>query len=282
MNKNLPKYFAVCLLSMTVLLGGTSPALAHVSSTTVTPFAVLAGTNATCTAGVIVGDVGVSPGGAVPFTNTGCLISGTTPPATNAAATQARMEFLATYAALRLSGPCTQMLGSTLAGENLAPGVYCLDAVAKTGTLTLTGPSDGVWIFLVDGALTGTNFTVVMAGGGQPCNVFWVPSAAATMTDSALKGSILAGDPINGSITLTGGSLAGQALANVAVTITGTGVIGCDALPGKKHHDKTHRKCNQGLGNGPEGCDPGNSNHNHSSNDENGGTPGNPGRHDRR
>ena len=282
MNKNLPKYFAVCFLSMSVLLGGTSPALAHVSSTSVTQFAVLAGTNATCTAGVIVGDVGVSPGGAVPFTNTGCLISGTTPPATNAAATQARMEFLATYAALRLSGPCTQMLGSTLAGENLAPGVYCLDAVAKTGTLTLTGPSNGVWIFLVDGALTGTNFTVVMAGGGQPCNVFWAPSGAVTMTDSALKGTILAGDPINGSITLTGGSLAGQALANVAVTITGTSVIGCDALPGKKHHDKEHRKCNQGLGNGPEGCDPGNSNHNHSSNDENGGTPGNPGRHDRR
>ena len=38
------------------------------------------------------------------------------------------------------------------------------------------------------------------------------------------------------------------------------------------------RHCNQGVGNGPEGCDPGNSNHNQPSNDENGGTPGNPGR----
>lgn len=27
-------------------------------------------------------------------------------------------------------------------------------------------------------------------------------------------------------------------------------------------------KCNQGIGNGPEGCDPGNSNHNQPSNDE--------------
>ena len=36
--------------------------------------------------------------------------------------------------------------------------------------------------------------------------------------------------------------------------------------------------CNQGVGNGPEGCDPGNSDHNQPSNDENGGTPGNPGR----
>lgn len=36
--------------------------------------------------------------------------------------------------------------------------------------------------------------------------------------------------------------------------------------------------CNQGVGNGPEGCDPGNSDAHKGSNDENGGTPGNPGR----
>ena len=36
--------------------------------------------------------------------------------------------------------------------------------------------------------------------------------------------------------------------------------------------------CNQGVGNGPEGCDPGNSNNMHSSNDELGGVPGDPGR----
>lgn len=45
-------------------------------------------------------------------------------------------------------------------------------------------------------------------------------------------------------------------------------------------HDKDHEKCNQGVGNGPEGCDPGNSNlHNPwGSNDEHGGKPGDPGR----
>ncbi len=37
-------------------------------------------------------------------------------------------------------------------------------------------------------------------------------------------------------------------------------------------------KCNQGVGNGSEGCDPGNSNNKNSSNDENGGVPGAPGR----
>lgn len=36
--------------------------------------------------------------------------------------------------------------------------------------------------------------------------------------------------------------------------------------------------CNQGVGNGPEGCDPGNSDAHKGSNDENGGVPGAPGR----
>ena len=40
------------------------------------------------------------------------------------------------------------------------------------------------------------------------------------------------------------------------------------------------QRCNQGVGNGSEGCDPGNSNQGNpfGSNDEPGGTPGNPGR----
>jgi hypothetical protein len=49
-----------------------------------------------------------------------------------------------------------------------------------------------------------------------------------------------------------------------------------DKRPKKDKEKKP--KCNQGVGNGPEGCDPGNSNRNRPSNDEEGGTPGNPGR----
>jgi len=191
-------------------------------------------TNVTCTAGsAVAGDVGVSPGSA--FTKTGCTIAGATPPATNAAAGQARAASLSVYAALqRQSTSCIQKTGN-LAGANLPAGVYCLDAVAKTGTLTLTGPSNDVWIFLVNGALTGTNFSVAMAGGGQPCNVFWAPGAATTMTTSAFKGNILAGGAA-GSITLTRGTLAGRALANVAVTMIGASLIGCD--PGRKGGNK--------------------------------------------
>ena len=222
------KHLSACLLAIAALLSmapiqgawaQTAPALGTASG-----FAVLGGTAVTCTTGSVAGDVGISPGSA--FTNTGCTFTGGTPPATNAAAAGARTDFLSAYATLQ-SMPCTQWLSGTLAGQNLAPGVYCVSAEAKTGALTLAGPSNGVWIFLVNGALTGTNFSVVMDGGGQPCNVFWAPSAAATMTTSAFKGNILAGDAIDGSITLTGGTLAGRVLANVAVTMTGASVIGC-------------------------------------------------------
>lgn len=255
----LQKYLSVILLAMATLLGGATLASAQSTAPqapmgTAADFAVLGGTNVTCTAGSVVGDVGVAPGSAVPFTNTGCTITGGTPPATDAAAVQARIDFLNAYTALQLqSASCVSLLGNTLAGENLAPGVYCLDAVAKTGLLTLTGPSDGVWIFLVDGALTGTNFSVTMAGGGQPCNVFWAPTGAATLTTSAMKGNILAGNAIGGSITLTGGSLAGNALANVAVTLTDVSVIGCDVLSGtppscklKKRHGHDKHKDHKG------------------------------------
>lgn len=254
------KNLSILLLATVALLGIASLASAQRSTTPQTPmgtvgdFAVLGGTNVTCTSGSVVGDIGVSPGSTAPFTNTGCMTTVGTPPATDTAAVQARTDFLNTYASLQLqSASCVSLLGNTLAGENLAPGVYCLDAVAKTGLLTLTGPADGVWIFLVDGALTGTNFSVAMAGGGQPCNVFWAPSAAATLTTSAMKGNILAGNAIDGSITLTGSSLAGNALANVAVTITDASVIGCDVLSGKptsckpkKHHEHEKHKEHKG------------------------------------
>ena len=72
-----------------------------------------------------------------------------------------------------------------------------------------------------------------------------------------------------------GRGVAGRALATGAVTMTDSNIVGCTGT-GKvaKHH------CNQGVGNGPEGCDPGNSNQGNAnrSNDEFGGTPSHPGR----
>jgi hypothetical protein len=116
-------------------------------------------------------------------------------------------------------------------------------------------------------------------GSAVPCDgVNWYVAQAVTMTDSNFAGTVLAG----AGITFTRGTFNGDALAAAAVTVTGTVVTGCTASSTKGHHyGERKEKCNQGVGNGPEGCDPGHSNMNPwGSNDENGGKPGDPGRRD--
>lgn len=244
-------------------------------------FAVLANAAVTCTDGTIRGDVGTdqaTPTGS--FTQTQCPVEGSIHIGDGAARAAYDM-FLATYANLALTAgdDCTLLTG-TLDGVTLAPGTYCFDAAAAlTGTLTLDGPSSGTWLFQVGtggtGALTGTNFTVVLANGADACNITWWVSQAATLTTSNFQGSILAG----AAITLTGGSFNGNAWSMADVTITGTAVNGCATSSGGNGPGGNDReRCNQGVGNGAEGCDPGNSNNRRPSNDETGGTPGNPGR----
>jgi hypothetical protein len=224
----------------------------------------------------ITGDVG-SSGGAASVVNTGCTINGAIVAPVSA---QVLADFNSAYDGLA-GVSCDQFLTGTLAGVTLTPGVYCFAAAAAlTGTLTLSGPADATWLFKIGtsgtGALTGTDFKVVMSGGADPCNVTWWVAEAATMTTSNFIGTILAG----AGITVTSGGVGtfdGRALGKAGVTITGGTLTGCTggSLGGG---GTVKAKCNQGVGNGPEGCDPGNSNHRNPSNDERGGTPGNPGR----
>ena len=189
-------------------------------------FTVLANAAVTCTDGNITGEVGTflaTPSGSV--TQTTCPMTGT-PHVGDSVATQAFNDFLGTYAmvAPKLGDVCTTLTG-TLAGLTLAPGVYCFDAAATlTGVLTLNGPSDGIWTFKIGtsgtGALTGSSFSVVMAGGGQPGNVTWWVAQGVTLTDSHVIGTILGG----ADITLTRGTFDGNAWAKADVTITGTAV----------------------------------------------------------
>jgi hypothetical protein len=258
-------------------LAATAPGLGSASNFAVLSAAPGGGGAVTCTNGSIIGDVG-SSGLAASVVQTGCTINGAIIAPVSAGVVTDFNTAYAAYAAI----PCGTTLTGTLASVTLSPGVYCFDAAATlTGTLTLNGPSSGVWIFKIGtlgtGALTGTNFSVVLAGGGVPCNVNWWVAQAATMTDSNFVGTILAG----AAITLTRGTFAGNVLAKAAVTITGTTLVGC-AAAGGKGHGKEKQHCNQGVGNGPEGCDPGNSNHHNTSNDELGGTPGDPGRQGRK
>lgn len=268
------KYFSAFLLALLgqAVFAQSMPALGSASSFAVLSAAPAGGGAVTCTDSTITGDVG-SSGLPASVTQTNCTITGAVIAPVSA---EVLADFNSAYAELG-AAYCDETLTGTLAGITLAPGVYCFDAAATlTGTLTLAGPSTGIWIFKIGtsgtGALTGTSFQVVMAGGAPACNVYWWVAEAATMTTSDFKGTILAG----AAITVTGGTFVGRALAPAAVTLTGVAATAC----GGGTFNPPQQRCNQGVGNGPEGCDPGNSNQGNPgrSNDELGGTPGNPGR----
>lgn len=280
--KSFQNSISAYLLGIAVLFGGASAAVsaAELDLGTAADFAVLSaapggGGAVTCTDSIITGNVG-SSGLAAAVVQTNCTISGAVVAPVSA---QVIADFNGAYDTLaNLS--CDQTLTGTLAGLILAPGVYCFDAAATvTGVLTLAGSSTDEWIFKVGtsgtGALTGTNFTVIMANGAVACeNVYWWVAEAATLTDSQFQGTVLAG----AAITLTGGTFDGDALAKAAVTLTNSIATGCE---GSIQPPKPPRqRCNQGVGNGPESCDPGNSNQGNPlrSNDELGGIPGDPGR----
>jgi hypothetical protein len=248
----------------------------------------------TCTDSAITGDVGsTNPSDTVAAT---CIITGGSLIAPVSAGVVT--AFYSAYDALAAVQCTTEITQAAFTGETLSfgPGVICFTAgVTFTDTtLRLTGGSNATWLFKVGtgaagGALTATDSSVVMAG--DACNVTWWSQAAATITRGEFKGSILTGAAFTGTGTeTTGSTFAGRALAGrtsvtAGVTVTDMTVTGCEGGGG---NGKGKGKCNQGVGNGPENCDPGNSNqdgHNSNpflgnprTNDELGGTPGNPGR----
>jgi hypothetical protein len=218
---DLPKIAAGAVVTLALLFGTV-----HVASAAYSNFALLANAGVTSTGGSISGDVGTflaKPTGAV--TLTGCPIMGMVHVG-DGTAKMAFNDFTRMYATLAPKlGDVSKELTGTLAGVSLPPGVYSFSSAATlTGVLTLKGPSNGTWVFKVGtggtGALTGTNFSVVMADGAQASNVTWWVAQAVTLTDSNFMGNILSG----AGITLTRGTFAGSASSKADVTTTGTAV----------------------------------------------------------
>jgi Ice-binding-like len=253
----------------------TAPSLGAAAS-----FAVLGASTVTCTGpSVITGDVGVSPGSAITGFPAPCTVIGALH-AADAVSLQAQADAMTAYNSLAGAACTHDLTGQDLGGMTLVPGVYCFSSSAQlTGTLTLTG--GGIYIFQIGSTLTTASASSVLINNAQPCdassNVFWQVTSSATLgTTTAFAGNILA----LASITMTtGATLDGRAIAlTAAVTMDSNTITTCGQTGGGGNGHGS--KCNQGVGNGPEGCDPGNSNQGNpaNSNDENGGTPGNPGR----
>lgn len=241
-------------------------------------FAVLGQAAASCTDGTILGDVGTfqtTPPGAITLVRcpvTGGLHVG------DAAAKAAFNAFVAQYDLLAPKvGDCDlahTLLSTIPASRSLPPGVYCTGAALTATDVTLTlnagGNPNATWLFKIGtpgpagtGALTGTNFAVLLANGAQACNVTWWVSQAVTIGTTLTPGSAFQGNILAGAaITLTRGSLNGNTWAGAKadatgvrvgdVTVTGTAVVGCKSSAGngngdgdddgndddKDHHDK--------------------------------------------
>ena len=292
------KIFSACALALLTqaAFAQSAPTLGSASSFALLSAAPDHGGAVTCTRSNIDGDVG-SSGLSASVTQTDCTITGAVIAPVSA---NVLKDFNDAYGALKAVSQCTDTFAVTSLGNHtFAPGVYCFDAaVTETNAVwTLNGGATDTWLFKIGnnavGALTGTDFSVVMADGGPvpACNVTWWVDAATTMTRGAFNGIVLAGAAITLSGTVhTAGTppvetFTGQALATAAVTLTDVAFVGCE---GSNAGGKSKSKCNQGVGNGPEDCDPGNSNQDghgsnpfdgaRNTNDELGGTPGDPGR----
>jgi hypothetical protein len=173
----------------------------------------------------VVGDVGVSPGTAVTgFTGAPAGSFVGTLHATDEVAAEANADLTTAYGVAAGLTPTATGLGD-LEGQSLTPGVYSGGELSLSGTLTLAGSAESVWVFQASSTLiTSSASSVVLTGGASACNVFWQVGSSATLGSGSLfVGTILADQSITAT---TGADVVGRLLARVgAVTLDTNDIV---------------------------------------------------------
>jgi len=111
-----------------------------------------------------------------------------------------------------------------LAGSSLSPGVYRGGALSLTGTLTLAGSANSVWVFQAASTLIiASNTHILLTGGASACNVFWQVGSSATIgTAAAFVGTVMADQSVTAT---TGATIQGRLLARTGAVILDDNVI---------------------------------------------------------
>jgi len=237
---------ATCTANPTASSGGNDPVVivgkgpASIDLGTAGNFTVLAKT-AISTTGVtsIVGDMGISPAASTLITgfglvmdvtntySTSTLITGKVyasnyySPVTPSSVTVAvsDMQIAYTDGAGRLLPDFIELGAGNIGGMTLVPGLYKWGtAVTIPSDVTLNGGPDDVWIFQISGTLTAdSGKQVLLTGGAQPKNIFWLVSGAVTLnTTSHLEGIVSSLTAIN---MTAGATINGRLFAQTAVTL---------------------------------------------------------------
>ncbi len=181
---------------------GTSATYGVLASSTIT------GTGTT----TIAGDLGLSPGTSV----TGIITQTGTRNIANAAAATAIADLTTAFNnAQGLTGATA--VPADIGGMTLQCGVYHSTpaTLAITGTLTLNGDANAVFIFQIGSTLTtAAGATIVLTGGATANHVFFVVGSSATLgATNTFNGTIMA----LASITIGAGTTVnGRALAETA------------------------------------------------------------------
>lgn len=130
------------------------------------------------------------------------------------------METAFTDAMGRINPTATELGAGNIGGLTIAPGLYKWNTGVTIPTdVTLSGSANDVWIFQVAQNLdVSSGAKVLLSGGAQAGNVFWVVAGQATLgTTSVFNGNILGQTAI---VLNTGAVLNGRALAQTAVTLS--------------------------------------------------------------
>jgi formylmethanofuran dehydrogenase subunit C len=235
---------ALLVLMTAVIIPGVMGSSAAVNLGSAGNYAILSESGISTTGTTsIVGDIGVSPLKATAITgfglimdhsgqfSTSSLVNGKVYAADYAGPTPATMtsavsDMESAYTdALSWSPGVTELGAGNIGGMTLAPGVYKWSTGVTIPTdVTLSGGPNDVWIFQVaQGLVVSSGKHVILSGGAQAKNVYWVVGSQATLgTGSVFNGNILSK---TATVITTGATLNGRALAQTAVTLDANTVI---------------------------------------------------------